>query len=88
MSVAVIRQYSLLLKLSLSTLPQRRGAALTIVIATACVVGVLVSMLAATAGVIDADYSWHIAVIVESILKTPVRFVSVLPRNFSDRQVR
>jgi hypothetical protein len=41
-----------------------------------------------TAGVIDADYSWHIAVIVESILKTPVRFVSVLPRNFSDRQVR
>ena len=37
------------------------------------------------AGVIDAEYGWHIAVIVENILKTPVRFVSVLPRNFSDR---
>jgi putative ABC transport system permease protein len=64
--VAIIRQYSLLLKLSLSTLPQRRGAALTIVIATACVVGVLLSMLAATAGVIDAFRTAtdpHIAVV-------------------------
>jgi hypothetical protein len=38
------------------------------------------------AGVIDAEYGWHIAVIVENILDTPVRFVNVLPRNFSDRQ--
>ncbi len=52
--MAVIRQYLLLLKLGLSTLPQRRSTALTILIATACVVGVLVSMLSATAGVVDA----------------------------------
>jgi putative ABC transport system permease protein len=64
--MALIRQYSLLVKLSLSTLPQRRGAASTIVIATACVVGVLLSMLAATAGVIDAFRTAtdpHIAVV-------------------------
>jgi putative ABC transport system permease protein len=64
--MAVIRQYSLLLHLSLSTLPQRRGAALTILIATACVVGVLISMLSATAGVIDAFHTAtdpHIAVV-------------------------
>jgi len=52
--VGVIRQYLLLLKLGLSTLPQRRAAALTILVATACVVGVLLSMLSATAGVVDA----------------------------------
>jgi hypothetical protein len=40
------------------------------------------------AGIINAEYSWHIAVIVESILKTPVRFVSVLPKDFSKSQVR
>lgn len=52
--MALIRQYGLLLNLSLSTLRQRKAAALTIVIATACVVGVLVSMLSATAGVVQA----------------------------------
>ena len=52
--MGVIRQYLLLLKLGLSTLPQRRAAALTILVATACVVGVLLSMLSATAGVVDA----------------------------------
>ena len=52
--MAIVRQYLLLLRLSLSTLPQRRAAALTILIATACVVGVLLSMLSATAGVMQA----------------------------------
>jgi len=64
--MAVIRQYLLLLKLGLSTLPQRRAAALTILIATACVVGVLLSMLSATAGVVDAFRTAtdpHIAVV-------------------------
>jgi putative ABC transport system permease protein len=64
--MALIRQYLLPLKLSLSTLPQRRGAALTILIATACVVGVLLSMLSATAGVVEAFRTAtdpHIAVV-------------------------
>jgi len=64
--VAFIRQYSLLLKLSLSTLPRRRAAALTILITTACVVGVLLSMLSATAGVVQAFHTAtdpHIAVV-------------------------
>jgi putative ABC transport system permease protein len=64
--MAVLRQYLLLLKLGLSTLPQRRAAALTILIATACVVGVLLSMLSATAGVVDAFRTAtdpHIAVV-------------------------
>ncbi len=52
--MALFRQYWLLLNLSLSTLRQRKAAALTIVIATACVVGVVVSMLSATAGVVQA----------------------------------
>jgi putative ABC transport system permease protein len=67
--MAVIRQYLLLLKLGLSTLPQRRAAALTILIATACVVGVLVSMLSATAGVVDAFRTAtdpHIAVVLSN----------------------
>lgn len=64
--MALIRQYSLLLKLSLSTLPQRRAAALTILVATACVIGVLLSMLSATAGVVQAFRTAtdpHIAVV-------------------------
>ncbi len=64
--MAVIRQYLLLLKLGLSTLPQRRATALTVLIATACVVGVLLSMLSATAGVVDAFRTAtdpHIAVV-------------------------
>ncbi|HEV2702402.1 MAG TPA: FtsX-like permease family protein [Steroidobacteraceae bacterium] len=64
--MASIRQYLLLLHLSLSTIPQRRPAALTILVATACVVGVLLSMLSATAGVVDAFRTAtdpHIAVV-------------------------
>src|SRR6202000_2517127 len=64
--MAVIRQYLLLLKLGLSTLPQRRSTVLTILIATACVVGVLLSMLSATAGIVDTFRTAtdpHIAVV-------------------------
>ncbi|MEJ0007973.1 MAG: hypothetical protein WDM77_16815 [Steroidobacteraceae bacterium] len=67
--MAVIRQYLLLLKLGLSTLPQRRATALTVLIATACVVGVLLSMLSATAGVVDAFRTAtdpHIAVVLSN----------------------
>lgn len=36
-----------------------------------------------TAVIVDAEYSWHVAVVVESVLKRPVKRVNVLPRNFS-----
>jgi putative ABC transport system permease protein len=49
-----LRQYLLLLHLSLSTMRQRTAAALTIVLAMACVVGVLVAMLSATTGIMKA----------------------------------
>jgi putative ABC transport system permease protein len=52
--MAQLRQYALLLHLSLSTLAQRRAAALTIVVAMACVVGVMTSMLSATTGIVRA----------------------------------
>jgi putative ABC transport system permease protein len=48
------RQYALLLYLGLSTLRQRLAAALTVIVAMACVVGVLVSMLSATTGIVQA----------------------------------
>jgi hypothetical protein len=37
------------------------------------------------AAIIESEYSWHVAVIVESVMKTPVKFVNVLPKNPSDR---
>lgn len=37
------------------------------------------------AAIIESEYSWHVAVIVESVMKTPVEFVNVLPKNLSDR---
>ena len=40
------------------------------------------------ASVITTEYSWHVAVIVESVLKTPVKSVNVLPKDFSNSQVR
>jgi len=36
------------------------------------------------ASAIDKDYSWHIAVAVESIARLPIKAVHVLPRNYSD----
>jgi putative ABC transport system permease protein len=54
----LLRQYALLLHLSLSMLRQRPAGAITIVLAMACVVGVLVSMLSATTGIMRA---FHIA---------------------------
>jgi putative ABC transport system permease protein len=52
--MALLRQYALLLHLSLSTVRQRLAAALTIVVAMACVIAVLVSMLSATTGIVHA----------------------------------
>jgi len=52
--MGLLRQYALLLHLSLSTLRQRLAAAVTIIVAMACVVGVLVSMLSATSGIMQA----------------------------------
>jgi putative ABC transport system permease protein len=52
--VGLLRQYALLLHLSLSIVRQRLAAALTVVVAMACVVGVLVSMLSATTGIVRA----------------------------------
>lgn len=49
--MGMLRQYILLLHLSLSTLRQGLAAVATIVAAMACVVGVLVSMLSATSGI-------------------------------------
>jgi len=46
-----VRQYLLLLYLGLSTLRRRPAAAITIIVAMACVVGVLVSMLSVTMGI-------------------------------------
>jgi len=37
---------------------------------------------------IEAKYSWHVAVIVESVLKRPVKLVNVLPKDFSDSRPR
>ena len=39
------------------------------------------------AAIIESEYSWHVAVIVESVMKTPVKFVNVLPKDPSDRRV-
>jgi hypothetical protein len=36
-----------------------------------------------TAAIIGTEYSWHVAVVVESVLGTPVKHVSVLPKNLS-----
>jgi hypothetical protein len=36
-----------------------------------------------TAAIVGTEYSWHVAVVVESVLKKPVKHVNVLPRNFS-----
>jgi hypothetical protein len=35
------------------------------------------------AAIVGAEYSWHVAVAVESVLKKPVKGVNVLPKNFS-----
>jgi hypothetical protein len=40
------------------------------------------------ARLINTEYSWHVAVIVESILKAPVRFVNVVPREARNAQAR
>jgi hypothetical protein len=37
-----------------------------------------------TAAIVGTEYSWHVAVIVESVLKTPVKRVNVLPKNLSE----
>jgi hypothetical protein len=34
-----------------------------------------------TAAIVGTDYSWHLAVVVESVLKKPVKQVNVLPSN-------
>ena len=36
-----------------------------------------------TAAIVGTEYSWHVAVVVENVLRTPVRRVNVLPKNFS-----
>jgi putative ABC transport system permease protein len=52
--MGILRQYALLLHLSLSTLGQRKAAAMTIIVAMACVIGVLVAMLSATTGIVQS----------------------------------
>jgi hypothetical protein len=34
-----------------------------------------------TAAIVGTEYSWHVAVVVESVLKKSVRRVNVLPKN-------
>jgi len=36
-----------------------------------------------TATIVGTEYSWHVAVIVENVLRRPVRRVNVLPKNLS-----
>jgi hypothetical protein len=36
-----------------------------------------------TAAIVGTEYSWHVAVVVENVLRTPVRRVNVLPKNLS-----
>ena len=36
-----------------------------------------------TAAIVGAQYAWHVAVAVESVLKKPVKHVTVLPKNLS-----
>lgn len=36
-----------------------------------------------TAAIVGTQYSWHVAVVVESVLKKPVKRVNVLPKNLS-----
>ncbi len=36
-----------------------------------------------TAAIVGTEYSWHVAVVVESVLKKPVKRVNVLPKNLS-----
>jgi hypothetical protein len=36
-----------------------------------------------TAEIVGTEYSWHVAVVVESVLRTPVKRVSVLPKSLS-----
>jgi hypothetical protein len=36
------------------------------------------------AAIIESVYSWHVAVIVESVMRTPVRLVNVLSKYSSD----
>jgi hypothetical protein len=36
-----------------------------------------------TAAIVGTGYSWHVAVVVESVLKKPVKRVNVLPKNLS-----
>jgi hypothetical protein len=40
------------------------------------------------ASAIEAEYSWHVAVIIESVLKSPVKSVNVLPKDFMNSQTR
>jgi hypothetical protein len=35
------------------------------------------------AAIVGTQYSWHVAVVVESVLKKPVKRVNVLPKNLS-----
>ena len=34
-----------------------------------------------TAAIVGTEYSWHVAVVVENVLKQPVKRVNVLPKN-------
>jgi hypothetical protein len=36
-----------------------------------------------TAAIVGTGYSWHVAVVVESVMKKTVKRVNVLPRNLS-----
>ena len=36
------------------------------------------------AAVIESEYRWHLALIVESVLKKPIKFVNVLPKALSN----
>ena len=36
-----------------------------------------------TAAIVCTGYSWHVAVVVESVMKKPVKCVNVLPKNLS-----
>ena len=37
------------------------------------------------AAIVESVYSWHVAVVVENVMRTPVKFVNVLPKYRSDR---
>jgi putative ABC transport system permease protein len=55
MTMALLKQSLIMTRVSLASLPQRFGPSLIIVVSTTCVVGVLLSMLSETAGVVRTN---------------------------------